>query len=115
IDVILEIDWQGCQQIQKIFNGCISIFILPPSLEVLAQRLNLRNQDKQEIIQQRLADVREATSHINEYDYVILNDEFEKAVNDLKCVIQAERLSEKRQVKKFAVLLNELTTVKSII
>lgn len=114
IDVILEIDWQGCQQIQKLIPECISIFILPPSLNALAERLNLRNQDKPEIIQQRLADVREAASHIHEYHYVVMNDHFETAVSELKSIIQANRLREPRQFKKFAPLLKALADVQKI-
>jgi guanylate kinase len=108
LDVILEIDWQGCQQIQEIFPECICIFILPPSFEALANRLRSRNQDKPEIIKQRLADARAATSHIHEYDYVVLNDVFETAVNDLKTIVLAERLSQQRQMTKYGELITNL-------
>lgn len=108
IDVILEIDWQGCQQIQKIFPECISVFILPPSLEDLSLRLKMRNQDKPQIIEQRLADVRETVSHIYEYDYVVVNADFDKAVNELKTIVKAQRLSQSRQTKLHAKLIEEL-------
>lgn len=110
LDVILEIDWQGSQQIQRLFPDCISIFILPPSLKALSDRLTSRNQDKPDIIKQRLADVREATSHVNEYNYIVLNDDFATAVEELKNIILTGRLSESRQSEKYAVLLKELMT-----
>jgi guanylate kinase len=108
LDVILEIDWQGCQQIQKIFPECICIFILPPTFQALANRLNLRNQDNADIIKQRLADAKAATSHIYEYDYVVLNDDFDTAVNDLKTIVLAGRLSQRAQTTKYAELITEL-------
>jgi guanylate kinase len=107
-DVILEIDWQGCQQIKDLFPQSIGIFILPPSMEALAQRLVDRNQDKSEIIQQRLADVREAVSHIFDFNFVVVNDDFEKAVEDLKTIVKANRLSKTRQTAKHAKLIQEL-------
>ncbi len=108
IDVILEIDWQGCQQIQSIFPECISVFILPPSFDALATRLNLRNQDKPEIIKQRLTDAKAATMHIHEYDYVVLNDNFETATDELKTIVEAGRLMEHRQTERYATLITEL-------
>lgn len=111
LDVILEIDWQGAQQIQHIFPDCISIFILPPSLQVLADRLLHRNQDSSGVIQQRLADVREATSHISDFDYVIMNDDFDQALHDLKIIVEAGRLLQSRQTKQFAKLLDELSHI----
>lgn len=111
IDVILEIDWQGAQQIQRLFPDCISIFILPPSLAALSQRLKQRNQDNEDIIRKRLADAQETISHVAEYDYVVLNDYFETALNDLKTIVLAGRLVKRRQIKKLAPLLTELSTV----
>lgn len=105
LDVILEIDWQGCQQIQILFPDCISIFILPPSVNDLANRLRTRNQDKPQIIAERLTDAKETVSHIYEFDYVIINDDFNHALNDLKIVIQAGRLTQKHQTAKFAKIL----------
>jgi len=110
IDVILEIDWQGAQQIQRLLPSCISIFILPPSLEALSQRLMQRNQDKPEIIHKRLADAQETISHVSEYDYVVLNDDFDTALRDLKTIVLAQRLVQQRQIKKLASLLAELET-----
>lgn len=110
IDVILEIDWQGSQQIQQLFPDCVSIFILPPSLAALSERLIARNQDNIDIIKQRLADVREAALHIHEYTYVVLNDDFTIAVDELKTIIMAGHLLERRQSIKYAALLKELIT-----
>jgi guanylate kinase len=105
-DVILEIDWQGCQQIKKLFPDSISIFILPPSLKDLEERLATRNQDKPEIIAQRIEDAREAVSHVHEFDYLVLNDDFEMALNDLKIIVQAGRLVERRQRTVLSNILN---------
>jgi guanylate kinase len=108
MDVILEIDWQGAAQIQQLIPACISIFILPPSLEALSQRLMQRNQDNENIIRNRLADAQETISHVSEYDYIVLNDDFEIALNDLKTIVLAGRLEEHRQIKKLAPLIMEL-------
>lgn len=110
IDVILEIDWQGSQQIQHLFHNCISIFILPPSLQALGERLTQRNQDNSVVIEKRLADAQETMSHVIEYDYVVVNDHFDTALNDLKTIILAGRLARRRQTQKLATLLTELTT-----
>ncbi len=91
-DVLLEIDTQGAQQVRKIFPKAISIFVLPPSLEILESRLKNRNQDCQEAILRRMAAARQEISHVSEYDYVIINASLDKALRDLICVIQAERL-----------------------
>lgn len=107
-DVILEIDWQGCQQIQELFPECICIFILPPSFQALDDRLRSRNQDKPEVIKQRLTDAKDATMHIHEYDYVVLNDHFETAVNELKTIVQASRLLQRNQSVKHAELITDL-------
>lgn len=105
IDVVLEIDWQGCQQVQQLYPDCISIFILPPSVNSLAERLISRNQDKVDIIQQRLADARETVSHIPEYDYLIVNDNFSYAVTELQTIVKAERLRQKKQSQKYSDLI----------
>lgn len=107
IDVILEIDWQGCEKIQALFPDCVSIFILPPSPEILAQRLMERQQDSPTTIQKRLADVKETFSHLTNYDYLVLNDHFEHAVTDLKAIIQAHRLTRAKQLKALAPLLKQ--------
>lgn len=111
-DVILEIDWQGCQQILRLFPDTITIFILPPSVNDLLQRLTNRNQDKPEIIKRRISDVSETVSHIHEYDYAIINDDFDAALADLKTIVQAGRLLQRRQSPKLVKLVSELTTAK---
>ncbi len=111
LDVILEIDWQGCQQIKHLFPDSISIFILPPSLADLSERLRKRNQDKPQIIEERLADARETVSHVHEFDYVVVNDDFDLALNDLKVIIRAGRLLQKKQSIRFARLIAEFAPV----
>jgi guanylate kinase len=108
MDVILEIDWQGHQQIKKLFPHSVSIFILPPSMEDLRNRLCNRNQDSQDVIKKRLADAQTAASHMNEFDFLVINDEFSHAVHDLTCIVVAERLRKHRQVVKFSELINKL-------
>jgi len=107
MDVILEIDWQGQQQIKQLFPESISIFILPPSLSALSERLIKRNQDKPDTIKQRLADARETISHIPEFDYLVVNDEFDTAKNELIIIIQACRLLQKRQAAKYSGLIKD--------
>jgi guanylate kinase len=111
-DVILEIDWQGAQQIHNLIPHSTSIFILPPSVHDLYERLIKRNQDNHEIIKQRIADVRESTRHIAEYDYIVINDDFEMALHDLKVIVEGGRLKQRRQILKFANLLTSLTSAK---
>lgn len=113
-DVVLEIDWQGARQIQNLFKDSISIFILPPSPNVLARRLRDRNQDSADVIQQRLADVRESTSHINEFDYIVVNDDFDIAVKELKAIIAASRLLTKQQIVKCDKLIADLSAFKKL-
>lgn len=109
IDVILEIDWQGCDQIQRLFPDCISIFILPPSLKDLAKRLRDRAQDSAEVIQQRLADARETVSRIHHFNYVVMNADFNTAVHDLKTIVEGNRLRQKNQPINLDQLLAEFT------
>lgn len=97
-DVLMEIDYQGAQQVRKTFPQVISIFILPPSYEQLEERLKQRGQDDQKTISRRLATVREEVSHLNEFDYVVINNELQEAIKDVKCIIRAERLRVMRQL-----------------
>ncbi len=110
-DVILEIDWQGHQQIKQLFPDSISIFILPPSLNDLQNRLIKRNQDHPDVIKKRLADVKETVSHIKEFDYVVINDDFVSALHYLKTIVEAGRLLQKCQQFKFAALIHDLVTI----
>lgn len=109
IDVILEIDWQGCEQIQRLFPDCVSVFILPPSLSDLAKRLRERAQDSAEIIQQRLADARETISRIHNFNYVVMNADFSTAVDDLMAIVHANRLLQKNQPIHLNKLLTDFT------
>ncbi len=109
-DVLLEIDWQGAQQVRKLFPHCITIFILPPSLEALEQRLNGRGKDSADVIAKRLAAVREDVSHVAEFDYVIINDNLNEALRELNAVVLAARLRGSRQLARHQQLINQLQT-----
>jgi len=109
-DVILEIDWQGAQQVRRAMPQCVSIFILPPSRRALAERLAGRATDSPEIIARRLRDAAADMSHYREFDYVIVNDDFAQAVSDLRRVVagRGEDLTSARP--ELAALLGELLT-----
>ncbi len=91
-DILLEIDTQGAQQVRRFFSNAVSIFVLPPSIKVLETRLRNRNQDCEEAIARRMAAARQEISHVREYDYVIINENLDKALRELVCVVQAEHL-----------------------
>lgn len=105
IDVILEIDWQGAQQIRKLLPETLSVFIVPPSTEVLKERLQGRGQDSEEIINRRMQDAVQEMSHYAEYDYLVVNDDFNMALAELQSIILANRLDIKRQQTALAPLL----------
>jgi guanylate kinase len=109
-DVILEIDWQGAQQVRRAMPQCVSIFILPPSRRALAERLAGRATDSPEIIARRLRDAAADMSHYREFDYVIVNDDFAQAVSDLRRIVagRGEDLTSARP--GLAALLGELLT-----
>jgi len=107
-DVLLEIDWQGALQVRRLMRQVVSVFILPPSLEVLESRLKGRAQDSAETIARRLAAAREEISHVAEYDYVIINDEFNRAALDLRSIIRAERLKLARQLARHSSVINRM-------
>lgn len=107
-DILLEIDWQGAVQVRKLFPECITIFVLPPSLEALEQRLKGRGKDNAAVIAKRLAAVREDVSHVAEFDYVIINDILNEALRELNAVILAARLRGSRQLAKHQLLINQL-------
>ena len=92
-DVLLEIDWQGAQQVRSAFPGTIGIFILPPSMEELTRRLTGRGTDSAEVIARRLAAAQAEMRHVGEFDYVIINDSLEQALDDLRAVVRASRLT----------------------
>jgi guanylate kinase len=107
-DVLLEIDWQGAQQVRRLMRQVVSIFILPPSLEVLESRLKGRGQDSAETIARRLAAARDEINHVAEYDYVIINDDFTRAALDLRSIIRAERLKLARQLARHSNSINRM-------
>jgi len=107
-DVVLEIDWQGAHQVRKLFPACIDIFILPPSLEILEQRLIGRGTDSQEIIDRRLAAAHEDLSHAREFEYVIINDQFSDAVEDLVAVVRSGRCRRQQQLLRRPQILTTL-------
>ena len=107
-DVILEIDWQGAQQIRRLVPETVSIFILPPSLPVLAERLRGRGQDGEDVIARRLAGARDEISHYGEYDYLVVNDDFDRALADMAAIFRAERQRTERQMTGRVDLLSDL-------
>ena len=108
IDIILEIDWQGARQVRQIFPQVSTWFIIPPSLSVLQQRLEARNEDSQEIIMQRMAQAKNEISHYYEFDYLLVNDEFERLKQDALSIIRAQRLKTSQQDKILTPVLEEL-------
>ncbi|MBN6709763.1 guanylate kinase [Haemophilus haemoglobinophilus] len=108
IDVFLDIDWQGAQQIRQKVPSVKSIFILPPSLAELERRLIGRGQDSEEVIADRMSKAISEISHYDEYDYVIVNDNFEQALADLNSILRTERLTLDYQQKQSAVLIAQL-------
>ncbi|WXT99381.1 MAG: Guanylate kinase [Catillopecten margaritatus gill symbiont] len=108
-DVILEIDWQGARQVEKSFPDIISIFIIPPSIEALRARLTGRGQDDSTIIERRMRDAVSETQHYDEFDYLVVNDDFDTALNDLSMIIHSQRFSIGQQSNKHKELLKILT------
>jgi guanylate kinase len=107
-DVILEIDWQGAQQICAILPTAISIFILPPSTKVLGERLTTRDRDESADIKNRLKEARHEITHWLEFDYLICNDDFDTALHDLMAIIHANRLRKRRQRVHLHSLIKKL-------
>ena len=105
-DVVLEIDWQGARSVKALFPDMTFIYILPPSIEVLHQRLVKRGKDAKEVIERRLAEAREDLKHVHEADYVIINEDFSIALLDLQSVVRALRLTAARQLKLHAQLVS---------
>jgi guanylate kinase len=97
-DLVLEIDWQGAQQVRRLLPECVSIFVLPPSLEELERRMRARAQDSEQVIARRMAGAREELSHAPESDYVIINKDFDTAKRDLLAIMRAARLVTRRQL-----------------
>ncbi len=108
LDVILEIDWQGAAQVRQKLPDCRTIFILPPSLDVLRQRLRQRAQDSAEVVERRMRDAAAEIRHVDEYDYIVVNDDFQTALGQLKNIILANRLTRARQRRQLEYLLENL-------
>lgn len=107
-DVLLEIDWQGARQVRAQVPDAVGVFILPPSRDALEERMRKRAQDSEAVIQQRLAAAREEMSHYGEFDYVIVNDVFERAVDEMHAIFTASRLRRERQVARHGKLISAL-------
>ncbi len=108
-DVILEIDWQGARQVRASLPECVSVFVLPPSIDELARRLRGRSTDSGEVIARRLADARNDMGHWSEFDYAVINDAFDVALADLADIVdargEASRTSDPEQARKIAAIL----------
>ena len=107
-DVLLEIDWQGARQVRHLIPGSVLIFILPPSLASLRERLTKRGQDAPDVIERRMDAAREEMRHCGEFDYVIMNQDFARAVDDLSVIVRAARLAASRQQVRHAALIADL-------
>jgi guanylate kinase len=107
-DIVLEIDWQGAQQVRKLLPAAICIFVLPPSVDVLRSRLTGRGQDSTSVINRRLAAARTEVAHVHEFDYVIINDDFGDAVQDLISIVRSTRLRLAAQLGRNETLINSL-------
>ena len=108
LDVILEIDWQGARQVRERIAGAISVFILPPSRPALEDRLRGRGQDSDVIIARRMHDAISEMSHYDEYDFVVVNDNFKQATDELQAIVTTQRLAQKRQKVALAALIRQL-------
>ena len=107
-DVILEIDWQGARQVRELMPECRSIFILPPSQDELLRRLTGRGQDSEDVIQSRMAAANQEIQHYDEYDYIVINDNFDLACQELAAIFTARRLRKDSQKIRQQALLKEL-------
>ena len=107
-DVVLEIDWQGARQVRALMPEALSLFILPPSLETLESRLRGRGQDGNEVIQRRMQDAIAEMSHFGEFDYLVVNDDFAAALEDLKSIVLSSRLKVFSQTRTHARLIEAL-------
>lgn len=107
-DILLEIDWQGAQQVRRLFPAAIGLFILPPSLETLENRLRGRGKDSEEVIARRMAVAKEEVNHVDEFDFVIVNEYIDDAVRDIVAVVRAQRLTLARQSTRHTALISSL-------
>lgn len=107
-DVILEIDWQGAQIVRKQIESCVSLMILPPSKEELVERIRERSRDSEEVISTRLTKMSEEVSHYNEFDYIVVNDDFNEAIDDIQAIIRAKRKTLTYQEEELSEVLDDL-------
>jgi guanylate kinase len=107
-DLLLEIDWQGARQVRARFPEAVGVFIAPPSLAALEARLRGRGKDADDVIAARMAQARDELSHYDEYDYLVVNDDFTAALDELRAIVTAERLRERRQAKRHAAALTAM-------
>jgi len=107
-DVLLEIDWQGALQVRAQMPDAVSVFILPPSRQALEERMRARGQDSEVVIQRRLAAAREEMSHYGEFDFVIVNEHFATAVDEMCAIFTASRLRREAQAQRHAGLIETL-------
>ncbi len=108
LDVILEIDWQGAEQVRRLMPEAVSIFILPPSKSALLSRLQGRGQDSEEIINGRMSEAVSEMSHYSEFDFIVVNDVFDTALDDLKAIFKAGRLKAKPQSQTYTEMISDL-------
>jgi guanylate kinase len=107
-DVLLEIDWQGAQQVRKVFPQAIGIFVLPPSMAVLKARLSGRGTDPADVIARRIAAAQDEMRHVDEFDYAIINDHLQQAADDLQAIVRAARLRRANQRQRHPLLFTSL-------
>ncbi|MGA7802495.1 MAG: guanylate kinase [Gammaproteobacteria bacterium] len=107
-DVILEIDWQGARQVRAAVPGAVGIFVLPPARDTLEQRLRGRGQDSEAVIARRMRDAVTEMSHYDEYDFLVINDRFDTALDELAAIVLARRLTLERQGVRHGMLLRSL-------
>jgi len=107
-DVLLEIDWQGAQQVRKLFPEAIGVFILPPSMDELTRRLTGRGTDAPDVIERRLAAAEAEMRHVGEFDYVIINDQLDQALDDLRAIVRCSRLNFGKQRGQHPALFAKL-------
>ncbi|MBS24352.1 MAG: guanylate kinase [Gammaproteobacteria bacterium] len=108
LDVILEIDWQGAEQIRNLYPDTCSIFILPPSIKTLTERLQERAQDDFDTIESRMQQARSVIEHVAEADYVVVNDNFDTALDDIRAIVSAQRLTVRAQQESLGELFSNL-------
>lgn len=107
-NIILEIDWQGAQQIKSQLRNSVGIFVLPPDYHTLKDRLIERQSDEQDVIDRRMAAANEEISHYKEFDYIVINDDFDQAVSEIKAIITATNLGSCRQSKFYDDFVNKI-------